>query len=191
MFDGCRASLLKSCFRLAGLLLLLLAAGCYPLQATYGHLELMARRQPVAEVIANPAVADPLKWHLQRVLAIRDFASRELALPDNGSYRSYAELDRGYPLWNVWVVPEFDLQPRESCFPIVGCVPYRGYYSKTSAEDYAAGFRESGDDVMVGGVTAYSTLGFFDGRGRNAGHPTPPAQIRTCGIAAYGSCLGS
>jgi len=83
-------------------------------------------------------------------------------LPDNGSYRNYAALDRDYPVWNVWGTPEFDLQPRQSCFPVVGCVPYRGYYSKQLADDYAAGFHSSGDDVMVGGVTAYSTLGFFD-----------------------------
>lgn len=149
-------------FYLSGLALLPLLAGCYPLQASFGHLDLMAKRQPLADIVSDKAATNELKAHLQRVAAIREFASRELGLPDNGSYRSYAELDRDYPVWNVWVTPEFDLQPRQSCFPIIGCVPYRGYYSKNLAEEYAAEFDEAGDDVMVGGVTAYSTLGFFD-----------------------------
>lgn len=144
------------------LALLSLLEGCYPLHASFGHLDLMAKRQPLADIVSDSAASNELKSHLQRVAAIREFASRELDLPDNGSYRSYAPLDRDYPLWNVWVTPRFDLQPRQSCFPVVGCVPYRGYYSKKLAEDYAAEFAEAGDDVLVGGVTAYSTLGYFD-----------------------------
>jgi len=132
------------------------------MHASLGHLDLMARRQPFAEVVSDVNATDELKAHLQRVASIREFASRELGLPDNDSYRIYAPLDRDYPVWNVWVTPEFDLQPRQSCFPIVGCVPYRGYYSKQLAHDYAAAFLDAGDDVMVSGVTAYSTLGFFD-----------------------------
>jgi predicted aminopeptidase len=116
----------------------------------------------MADVVADTAITDELKSHLQRVVAMREFANRELGLPDNGSYRNYAALDRDYPVWNVWVTPEFDLQPRQSCFPVVGCVPYRGYYSRQLANEYAAEFQDTGDDVMVGGVTAYSTLGFFD-----------------------------
>jgi predicted aminopeptidase len=143
----------------------MLLCGCgtlgYSTQAALGHMDLMARRQPMADVIATSSSSD-LKSQLHRVAAIREFASRKLGLPDNGSYRSYAALDRDYPVWNVWVTPAFDLQPRQSCFPVVGCVPYRGYYSKGAAQEYAAGFLEAGDDVMVGGVTAYSTLGFFD-----------------------------
>jgi predicted aminopeptidase len=153
---------LKRQFRLLAFALLPVLAGCYPMHASFGHLDLMARRQPLAQVVSDPGANNELKTHLQRVAAMREFASRELGLPDNGSYRSYAPLDRDYPVWNVWVTPEFDLQPRRSCFPLVGCVPYRGYYSKRLAHEYAAGFDEAGDDVMIGGVTAYSTLGFFD-----------------------------
>ncbi len=136
--------------------------GCYPIHATLGHLDLMSKRQPVSDLIEDNAAPINLKTHLQRVAEIREFASRELGLPNNGSYRNYAALDRDYPVWNVWATPEFDLQPRTSCFPVVGCVPYRGYYSKELALEYANEFREAGDDVTVGGVTAYSTLGFFD-----------------------------
>lgn len=148
--------------RLLVLALLPALSGCYPLQASLGHLELMSRRQPLAGIVSDAAADQNLRTHLQLVAEIRAFASRELGLPDNGSYRSYAQLDREYPVWNVWVVPEFDLRPRQSCFPVVGCVPYRGYYSKQAAEEYAEEFTAAGDDVMVGGVAAYSTLGFFD-----------------------------
>jgi len=137
-------------------------SGCYPLHATVGHLDLMARRQPVDVLVADPATPEALKAWLARVAAMREFASRELALPDNGSYRRYARLNGDYPVWSVWVTPEFDLAPRQSCFPISGCVPYRGYYARDAADQYAEPFRAAGDDVIVGGVTAYSTLGYFD-----------------------------
>lgn len=148
--------------RIPLLLLPGLVAGCYPLHATMGHLDLMARRQPVAALVADPGTPEAQRTRLQRAAAMRQFASRELALPDNGSYRQYAPLAGDYPIWSVWVTPEFGLDPRQSCFPISGCVPYRGYYSREAANRYAAGFRAAGDDVLVGGVTAYSTLGYFD-----------------------------
>ncbi|MFP5410509.1 MAG: aminopeptidase [Gammaproteobacteria bacterium] len=148
--------------RTALLLLPSLVAGCYPLHATMGHLDLMARRQPVEALVADPAMPGAYKARLKRAAAMRDFASRELALPDNGSYRQYARLSEDYPVWSVWVTPEFELEPRQSCFPVSGCVPYRGYYSREAAGRYAADFRAAGDDVLVGGVTAYSTLGYFD-----------------------------
>lgn len=132
------------------------------MHASFGHLDLMAKRQSFAQAVSDANATAEFGAHLQRVADMREFASRELGLPDNGSYRNYAQLDRDYPVWNVWVSPEFDLHPRLSCFPIVGCVPYRGYYSRQLADEYAAGFRASGDDVLVGGVTAYSTLGYFD-----------------------------
>lgn len=137
-------------------------SGCYPLHATLGHLDLMARRQPIEAVAADPATPEPYKARLELAAAIRTFASQHLDLPDNGAYRQYARLSEDYPVWSVWVTPEFELEPRQSCFPVSGCVPYRGYYTRAAAEDYAARFRASGDDVLVGGVTAYSTLGYFD-----------------------------
>lgn len=140
----------------------MLLGGCYPLHASFGHFDLMARRQPLADALDGATLADDQKSRLQRVVAIREFASRELGLPDNGSYRRYAPLDREFPAWNVWIAPEFDLRPRQSCFPVVGCVPYRGYFSKRLADEYAARFAAAGDDVAVDGVAAYSTLGFFD-----------------------------
>lgn len=139
-----------------------LLAGCETLsyygQAAGGQLALMARVQPVDEVQAEGA----LRERLVRATAMRDFASRELGLPDNGSYRGYADLGRPYALWNVVAAPEFSLSPVLSCFPVAGCVSYRGYYAKEAAERHARSRREQGYDVIVYGVPAYSTLGWFD-----------------------------
>ncbi len=151
---------------LASLLCMLALAGCetlaYYAQAVGGQMEMLARSQPVAAVIADPATAPALRARLELARAIRDFASRELKLPDNGSYRSYADLGRPYAVWNVVAAPEFSLAPVESCFPIAGCVPYRGFFSREDAERHAARLREAGDDVNLRGVPAYSTLGRFD-----------------------------
>ena len=143
-----------------------LLAGCssfgYYLQSIDGQMKLLHARRPIAEVIADPATPPPLKARLERVLAIRDFASRELQLPDNLSYRSYADLRRPFVVWNVFATAEFAVEPREWCFLVVGCVGYRGYFAQARAEAYARELRGDGLDVFVSGVPAYSTLGWFD-----------------------------
>ncbi|MFZ1910093.1 MAG: aminopeptidase [Burkholderiales bacterium] len=148
---------------LAGLLAL---AGCetlsYYAQAVGGQLELMHRAQPLADWISNPDTPPALRRRLELAASMREFASRELALPDNGSYRSYADLGRSYAVWNVFAAPEFALHPVESCFPIAGCVAYRGFFARDAAERYAAKQRAEGLDVFGYGVPAYSTLGWFD-----------------------------
>ena len=93
---------------------------------------------------------------------MRDFATTDLGLPDNGSYRSYVQLDRRYVVWNVIAAPEFSLRLREWCFLVVGCVRYRGYYHERAAQDYGNELRSAGEDVYIQGVDAYSTLGWFD-----------------------------
>jgi predicted aminopeptidase len=142
------------------------AAGCstfsYYGQAIGGHLEVMHRAEPIPRRIADPATPPELRAKLERALAIREFASRELGLPDNGSYRSYADLGRPFVVWNVFAAPEFSVEPRQSCFPVAGCVGYRGYYAQASAEGFGDGLRKEGFDVFVYGVAAYSTLGWFD-----------------------------
>ena len=102
-----------------------------------------------------------LRKRLEYVSAARDFASRELALPDNESYRSYADVGRPYVVWNVFATDEFSVEPRRWCFPIAGCVVYRGYFNEEDAQHYARRLRLRGDDTAVGGVAAYSTLGHF------------------------------
>jgi len=151
---------------LASLLCVLTLSGCetlaYYAQAIGGQMEMLALSQPVAAVIADPATPAPLRERLELARAIRDFASRELKLPDNGSYRNYADLGRPYAVWNVVAAPEFSLAPVESCFPVAGCVPYRGFFARDDAERHAARLRAAGNDVNLRGVPAYSTLGRFD-----------------------------
>ncbi|WP_460841905.1 aminopeptidase [Noviherbaspirillum agri] len=142
-----------------------MVGGCaqlgYFAQAAHGQLSLMAEAKPIDEWLANPGVEDKLKGKLAKIKDIRAFAARELGLPDNGSYTTYADLKRPYVLWNVVATEEFSLKPVQWCFPVAGCVNYRGYYSEEGAKTYAAELRAAKYDVDVGGVTAYSTLGWF------------------------------
>lgn len=151
---------------IASLLAVALLSGCetlaYYAQAIGGQFELMQRTQPAEKLIADPATPQGLRERLALARSIRDFAARELGLPDNASYRSYAQLDRPYAVWNVVATPEFSVEPVQSCFPVAGCVAYRGFFSKEDAERHAARLRVEGHDVYVYGVAAYSTLGRFD-----------------------------
>jgi len=152
--------------------LLLLAAflpllgGCgtlgYYAQAVRGQIDLLRRATPIEQELAGDAVPPEIKTKLRAVLRIRAYASRELALPDNESYKRYADLGRQYAVWNVFAAPEFSIVPVNSCFPIAGCVSYRGYFAEAGAKAAAAALRERGYDVYIGGVPAYSTLGWFD-----------------------------
>ena len=148
-------------FAVALFLLLLQIEGCYYLQAIRGHTDLMSRRRPMTEVIADNGSSEELKRRLALVIEARDFAVADLLLPDNDSYRSYADLERDYVVWNVFAAPEFDLTPKTWCYPVAGCVAYRGYFDQASARDQANKLSEKGFDVSVGGVSAYSTLGRF------------------------------
>ena len=122
----------------------------------------MSKRKPIARVIADPATPPEVRSQLEAVAQIREFATRRLGLPDNGSYRSYADVGRPYVVWNVVAAPEFSVDPKEWCYPIVGCVAYRGYFVERRARRFADGLRRRGLDVAVDGVAAYSTLGHFD-----------------------------
>jgi predicted aminopeptidase len=136
--------------------------GCYLLQSARGQLTLMSKREPIARVIERPSTAPALRTQLEEVTSIRDFASHALGLPDNGSYRSYADVGRPYAVWNVVAAPEFSVDAKEWCYPVVGCVAYRGYFVERQAREFASKVRAEGFDVTVGGVAAYSTLGYFN-----------------------------
>ena len=116
-----------------------------------GNLAIASKREPIAEVLADSATPAPLRARLEYVAAARDFASRELGLPDNDSYRSYADLGRPYVVWNVFAAPEFSVEPRRWCFPIVGCFVYRGYFSEEAARRARAGGLEVVMDECIGG----------------------------------------
>ena len=151
---------------LAVLVVLGAIAGCqslsYYTQAIGGHLKVLAQARPVNDWLADPATSPDLKQRLETARRIREFASKELKLPDNKSYLSYADLDRTYVVWNVFAAPEFSVEPKTECFPFTGCVSYRGFYSEDAARRHADQLREAGYDVYVGGVPAYSTLGWSD-----------------------------
>jgi predicted aminopeptidase len=132
------------------------------LQAASGQISLLAQRKSIAKVIADPTTPSTLKSRLQYAQAAREFASHELGLPDNKSYRSYVDLKRDYVLWNVFAALEFSVDPKRWCFPVAGCVVYRGYFKEPVAQHYADKLRREGFDVVVSGVPAYSTLGHFN-----------------------------
>jgi predicted aminopeptidase len=152
--------------RLFTISLVLTSTGCaqlsYYAQATQGHLGLVASAKPIDQWLADPKISDQLKQRLTRTQQIRKFAVQELDLPDNGSYTKYAELNRPYVVWNVIATPELSMKPVQWCFPVAGCVDYRGYYRKEDAQRFAHDLRSQGYEVRVSGVPAYSTLGWFN-----------------------------
>lgn len=151
----------------------LFMSGCSALgyygQAIGGQLDILARTRPISELLDDIPAADGETLHLEPAtkarlatsLQVRDFATQALALPNNNSYRVYAHLDRSQVAWNVVATPEFSLKPKTWCFPVAGCVPYRGYFSESNAQDFAAQLKYDGLDVRIAGVAAYSTLGWF------------------------------
>jgi len=152
--------------RLAAPLLAVWLGGCanlgYYVQAVSGQMDILRRSQPIATIAADPGTDPALKQKLARVVRLRAFASRELGLPDNRSYANYADLQRPYVIWNVVATPELSTKPKEWCFIGAGCVKYRGFFSQTEAEAFAQGLRGEGYDTYVGGVPAYSTLGWLN-----------------------------
>ncbi|KAF3999628.1 aminopeptidase [Glaciimonas immobilis] len=143
-----------------------LIGGCaqldYYAQAVRGEFSLLADARPIPVWLSDPSTSEKLKGQLRTVQEIRQFAVTQLRLPDNQSYRNYVQLQRKFVLWNVVATPALSLKPKQWCFPIAGCVSYRGYYNQQSAQQYGAQLRSEGYDVQVLGVPAYSTLGWFN-----------------------------
>jgi len=156
-------------------------AGCtnvpYYLQSVRGQIDIWSRQHAIENLIDHPDTAQPLRERLRTVLDIREYASKELALPRNGSYRSYANIERPFAVWNVFATPEFSMQPRQWCFVFAGCVNYRGYFDKVDADAFAVGVSSQGYDVYVGGVPAYSLLGYFPDPVLNTFINYPRAQL--------------
>lgn len=144
----------------------LLLAGCsdigYCVQCVSGQLDMMSRVRPIEEVLRDPQVPEGERKQLAKVLEIRAFAVEELGLPDNDSYRLYANIGRPYVIWNVVATPEFSLVPKQWCYPVVGCFSYRGYFNPEEAKALGQELAAQGFDVDVYGVKAYSTLSWFD-----------------------------
>jgi len=154
----------KWAWRLAVLVAAAGLAGCssigYYAQSVGGHLELMRKSRPVVDWLADPATPAALRERLMLSQQMRDFAVQELKLPDNRSYRAYADLGRAAVVWNVVAAPELSLTLKTWCYPMMGCVGYRGYFDRAEADALAATLKAEGWDVNVYGVPAYSTLGW-------------------------------
>lgn len=136
--------------------------GEYLLQSVKGQWSLMSRAKPIDDVLEQATEPKNVRDQLTKVVGLREFAVNSLHLPDTGSYRKYADLGRPYALWNLVVAPELSLELNQWCFPIAGCVTYRGYFDEKSARNLAHNFSIQGFDVDVYGVQAYSTLNWFD-----------------------------
>lgn len=133
----------------------------YYAQAVGGHARMMLARVSVDDLLERPDTDERLRDRLTLTRDIRDYASNELALPDNQSYRSYASLGREHVIWNVTAVPEFSLSPRQWCYPVVGCQSYRGFFDEQRAHQLGHALEDAGYETVVRGVGAYSTLGRF------------------------------
>lgn len=146
--------------------LCLFLIGCestaYYLQAVNGHLDVMGRRVDSGEIIADPSQPEKLRERLALIGRMRDYSVADLALPDNGSYRSYSDLERKAAVWSVFAAPPLDLTLKTWCYPVIGCAAYRGYYAEADAQALGDELKAEGMDVFVGAVPAYSTLGWFD-----------------------------
>ncbi len=156
---------LKCSIKLFLLTFCLLLAGCesvsYYSQAILGQLSILSKREAIEDLIADSGSSPELKSKLSTILDIRDFAETELMLPVDNNYDSYVDVQRPFVVWNVFAAPEFSMNPVNWCYPIAGCVSYRGYFSEADAQAYAAKLGKDGLDVYVGGVSDYSTLGWF------------------------------
>ena len=140
-------------------------SGCHTLgfygQALKGQYEIVAHQEAIEKLEADPQTPEALRQRFRLLQELRQFAHQNLRLPLDGHYRKYVDVHRPYVVWNVEAAPEFSMQPRTWWYPLVGSLEYRGYFSKNGATNYAAYLRSKGYDVTVGGVEAYSTLGWF------------------------------
>ena len=152
-----------------GLATLGMLTGCadtrYYWQSVSGHLQLMQASRPVEQWLSDPQTAAPLRERLELARRMRAFAVTELALPDNASYHRYADLRRNAVVWNVVAAPSLSLELKTWCFPVLGCVSYRGYFDEAQARREASALQVQGMEVSVYGVPAYSTLGWMNWAG--------------------------
>ena len=144
-----------------GLVLCACSSVRYYAQAVHGQGELVFRRRAVSAIVQDPATKPELAARLRLAQQARQFASQSLGLPDNRSYTSYVDLHRDYVVWNVFAAPRYSVEPVLYCFPIAGCVAYRGYFNEAAAKAEVARLQQRSYDVEIGGVSAYSTLGWF------------------------------
>jgi predicted aminopeptidase len=147
----------------------LLLSGCaelgYYWESATGHIKVMGAARPVDDWLGDTDAPARLKERLALSQRIRNYAVSELKLPDNPSYRRYADLHRTAVVWNVVAAPPYSLKLKSWCFPVTGCVNYRGYFDEPSARAEAARLAKEGEETSVYPVPAYSTLGWMNWAG--------------------------
>ena len=140
-------------------------SGCHTLsfygQAVEGQYQIFAHQESIDKLVAAPDTAPRLKQRLELLRDLRAFAGKELKLPTEKQYRKYVDVHRPFVVWNVEAAPELSMEPKTWWYPLLGSLEYRGYFSKAGATNYATDLVKQGYDVSVGGVEAYSTLGWF------------------------------
>ena len=173
--------MVKLTLKLFVLPLLLCVSGCadlgYYWQSVEGHISLMKAARPIDDWLIDPETPEKLKAKLALTQKIRAFSAEELKLPDNASYKNYADLKRKAVVWNVVAAPALSLKLKTWCFPVAGCVGYRGYFSEAEAKLEAEELKKQNFDVSVYGVPAYSTLGWFDDPVLNTVMRYPDAEL--------------
>src|ERR1043166_2021342 len=171
----------KALIILAFVLLVVGLSGCETIsfygQAIKGQYQLVAGQQPIDKLLTNSQTEPRLKKQLQLLQDLRVFADKELKLPVDNHYRKYVDVHRPYVVWNVEAAPEFSMEPKSWWYPLVGSLDYRGYFSESGARACARRLREKGYDVHVGGVQAYSTLGWFKDPALNTFIFEPEAEL--------------
>ena len=130
-------------------------------QLAVGQVEILRDRQPVEELLRDSSVDEDLREQLQKIAGILSYAESRVGLVSSGSYSTYVDLKRDYVLWNVYAAKTYSVESVDQCYPLVGCLPYRGYFSLQKALDHASGLSADGLEIYIGGVPAYSTLGWF------------------------------
>ncbi|GMG86221.1 aminopeptidase [Biformimicrobium ophioploci] len=167
--------------RLVALLLAVFLAGCETLsfyhQAAVGQWRVIRAREPIDTLLRDDALDSQLREQLLLVQAVRRYAEVDLGLPVGDAYSDFAQLETEYPIWNVFAAPELGLEPHLWCYPIVGCLSYRGYFARADAEQTAGKLRADAMDVYVAPVAAYSTLGWFDDPVMSSFVKWPPEQL--------------
>jgi predicted aminopeptidase len=144
-------------------------AGCsnmgYYWQTASGHLRVLGAARPVDDWLVDGATPEKLKARLALSKRIRQYAVTELKLPANPSYSRYADLHRSAVVWNAVAAPPYSLELKKSCFPVTGCVGYRGYFDENEARLEAQRLAKEGLEAAVYPVPAYSTLGWMNWAG--------------------------
>ncbi len=152
--------------RLLLIIPLLLLQGCstlgYYAQSIGGHLSLMGKSRPIEQVLRDPGTSEELRARLLTVQSIRAFSIETMHLPENDSYRSYADLNRDAVVWSLVAAPEFSVDAKTWCYPFIGCAGYRGYFNRADAREHGDQLSLQGLDVAIESVPAYSTIGWFD-----------------------------